>query len=501
MSRRTKQRRAIATPPQPQAQVSFGFGGSSGYTAADQSTARGMIWFPNLDSKRELNGYSRTEIIRKARWLCRNDGMARRFRRGIAEMVGCLRPNPNTSDQGWNEEALAAFAAIAESPLVFDRAGREDFYQRQVTLTERALEDGDCSVVLTQTGNYNPATALFEAPQMEGVEKEGDWIDGVLVNSDGRALKYRYTDPGRENAVIIDAANVIHFGLFETSRSIRGVSGFAHAVNKLIDVRELDNDQMLGIKAANQVGWYLKNADANAADLPINGAKVKITNPLAAMTGAQGAQTRDLTMEAIVGPGGKVVELDRGQDLSIIHDERRHPNAQALINEFVRNCSWGFDFPPEALWFLGSLTGPAVRYTIKSAERATKRYRKNLERNFCQRFWVYAVAKLMRQGMLRQCSDPQWWKCQWIQPESLTIDLGRDWAASIQGLQSGALSLAEFQAEAAMDWREQMRQRAEELEYAQKLVAEKRLDPSHIAALAAVQYQPPAAPQPQNPNA
>jgi capsid protein len=445
-----------------------------GFTGAEASESRGYVYFPELRSRHELTAYTATELRRRARWLTRNMGIARRFRRGIAEMVGSLRPQPSTADGAWNSAALAAFEDIAFAPLIFDRSGNENFFDRQITLIERALEDGDSILTLTETNTGLPATALFEAPQCASGKRsrtEG-WFDGVRVNRDSRRTHYRLLGPDGDEttAVEIDSADVIHFGLFESPHSPRGMTGFVHAVNRLLDIREIDNDTQRGIKAANLVGFYIANAAISGPEkLPLSSNFTAARNPLADMTGATGAQTKDILMETLTRPGGALVEMGKGQELKALHDERRHPNQQAAIDHFIRDCAWGFDWPPEVLWFLGSLTGPAVRFMIKAGERSARRLRRQLATRYCQRIWTYTIARLIKAGRLPRPRDPRWWSCEWIEPESLTIDFGREYNAALAAISQGAGTLSAWYGEAGEDWKKQLTQRGAEIAFAHEV--------------------------------
>lgn len=466
----------VSSAPQPAA-ASVGWGGfGSGYTAADQSQDRGYVYFPTLEAEKELKRSTREEIARKAKWLVRNDGISKKLQRGIVAFVGSQRPQPSTTDAQWNREAQEAFEEVASSPMIHDVTGREDFYERQKSIIAGAIEMGDAFVVLTKTASGNPSTAFYEGSQVFTPPKGGDnWRDGVRVDPQGRPLAYGFKDGDGVSA--IDARDVIHFGLFPSPRAPRGVSIFAHAANRLLDIREVDNDTLRGIKAANLVGFYVTGPQAGPEKLALQGGFTNAKNPLAQ---SGNGQPEEVQFERIWSGGGNMARLDNGREIKAIHDDRRHPNQQSMVDHIIKSVAWGTDFPYEALYAISGLTGPAVRAVLRQTEAVAKEWRKQMRVTFCQRFYVYAISRLMKEGRLRQCNDSRWWKCDWIGREALTIDAGREWGAEIAAMKMGANTLRDWYAEASQDVETKLRDRAVELALAMKLEKEHGLLPGTL---------------------
>ena len=115
-------------PPQPSAW------NSSGFAAANTSIKRGEVWWPDLDTRMELDAFSRNEILRRIRWLYANVGRVRRIVRGLAEMIGTLTPQAVSSDEDWNTLAENSFMAKMGAPNVFDVAGKLNFWTAQLQL-------------------------------------------------------------------------------------------------------------------------------------------------------------------------------------------------------------------------------------------------------------------------------------------------------------------------------------------------------------------------------
>jgi capsid protein len=455
-----------------------GYGGGTsssgtGYTAADQSSMRGYVYFPNLNPKTALTGYARTEIMRKARWLEANMGLGRHFARTLPRLIGPLIPQPDTSDNKFNELALAHFLRTQSSALIHDQAAAEDFFERQRTVTGRALVDGDCLLAKTLTTSGHARTALYEAPQIGSTYqlKAQGWNDGVQQDRYNRRTAYMVTDPGDflgKSGTSLAVKDVLHIGLFESPHAPRGLSAFVHAVNRMLDVREIDNDTIRGIKAANLVGFYIANQLVdNIAQAPA--AEKFRTKPYFGTAPSTGTDSADIKYEEITQGGGAITRLRQGDELKTVHDERRHPNQAAVIQHFINDCSWGLGMPPEAMWSIAGISGPAVRFIMRMAEKTLNEHRARLTKQFCQPYWAYAIALAQKNGDIPFCKDPDWWKCRWIAPAALTIDVGRDSAAGLRELEAGALTRRDWYGEEGQDWSAELEQCAKERARAQAL--------------------------------
>lgn len=473
--RATKPSAAVSGPSAP--------GQWQGYSAANQSTGRGYVYFPELNPERELKPQARTAILTKARWVTRNMGIGKRFRDGIAETVGYLTPQPTTSDHDWNNEALQLFNDTMGKRLIFDRAGRENFYERQITLTKLMLQDGDCGLAFAYDEVGNPQTALYQSPQIgrpyfDAWKPNNPWWDGVLVNASGRPEKYSLMNSAMtEVAMEIEAQDFVLFSNPEPG-NLRGVSAFACFVDRMLDVREVDNDEMRGIKASNLVGFYLKNSQLQNAQLQAFMEKMQAANKFGSTPTA--TDPKSYNFEDITRGGGGLAELGLGQEIDTVHDDRRHPNRQELIDYFIRDMSWGVGFPVEVLWSPGKLTGPSVRFMMATAERSANNYRRILKDLYCQRMWGWFISVMIKQGRLRACKDRRFWSCDWLARESMTIDGGRDITSGLAEIRAGGNTYAAYYGEVNQDWRKQFEQSAIERAYAAELETKHKLPPGTL---------------------
>jgi capsid protein len=477
MSRRKKSLPQASAPISvPQAAgPTYGFGNSGGgYTAANSSPDRGYIYWPQLDNRTALTQFTRTETTKKARWLEGNTGLGRHFANSIPMMAGPLMPQPSTTDAKWNKAALEFFMRTQGSRMIHDQTGAESFFARQKTVLKRGGVDGDCLLLLTRTTTGNARTVFYESPQIgnaAGMDARTGWYDGVQIDKYGKKINYCILEAGTYNrkGTIIPASQVLHCGQFESPQSPRGLTAFIHAILRMLDIREMDSDTMKGIKAANMVGFYLTNQVMDGIQSAPAGGRLQ-REDYRGTTRTNVPSPTKTTFEEVLDTGGNMLTLNGGE-IKTVNDSRRHPNQQAVIDYFIQDCAAGFRMPYEVMWRIAGITGPAVRFVMRMAEKRLNEIRESLKEQFCQPYWSYTIALAIKNGQLPACTDPDWWKCNWIAPSALTIDAGRDSAAGIREIEVGAQTLQDWYGEDGQDWRKQLDQRGAELAYAAEIEA------------------------------
>ncbi len=476
------------------------FGGAgSGFSAGDDDPSmRGKVYFPNLDSRTVLRSHTRTEAMRNARWLEVNMGIGRHIATTVPRLIGPLIPQARTKDDKFNEAAEAHFLRTQGSAIIHDEAGVEDFFTRQRTVLRRGTVDGDGILVRTTTSTGNARTILYEAPQIGqgNYSAEKGWYDGVKMSKYGLKLAYAIRDLESFNDfTVIDARNVMHFGNFESPRAPRGLTRYAHAAARLFDVREIDNDTLRGIKAAGLFGIVIQNeilGNLNAA--PAAG-RIK-TKAFTGIPNTNVPSPKAIKYEELTEPGGSVANLGIGQKASVLHDARPHPNQRAMIDYMIMDIAWGLGLPPALLWSPEGLTGPAVRFIMRMAQKTLDEERDRLKRQFCQPYWNYTLALAMKNGQIPWCKDPDWWKCEWIAPCALTIDAGRDATANREDVKGGLRSRSTSYGEESKDWESELWQIGKEHAKVKEIEKTYGLEPGTIFGERELNQVQPEAPTP-----
>lgn len=447
-----------------------GWLGGAGYQGADWSRLRGYVYFPTLDTRKELTAYTRTEILRKVRFLKRNVGLVSRLTKGMARMVAGtgLEGQATTTDKEWNRLANQRFHDRATARSVFDLGGRFNFYDSQQMLLDAAFTDGDAGAVLTSSAADLAQFAFYEAHQIgngrlaPGEEKL--WLDGVRLDRFNRPLAYRLLGDqplsGYESLPAqadIPAGDFIYLGQYESPGFARCASILKHAINKLQDSGEILSAITTGIKQFNQIGYAIETDAGSAA--PTSAGAADGLGPKVVVDQGDGTS---VTQERIYGPGA-VPRLPAGQKLRALLDQRPHPNNLEVLDYLIRDIAWGAGLSPEVVWNIATLGGANTRFILADAQGWIEAQQQRLIDTYCARVWIYTLAKEMKAGRLRRCTDPEWWKHAWITPARLTVDFGRDGKLHIEQLKMGMLTLKRFYGWQGVDSEEQLNQWLDEV--------------------------------------
>jgi capsid protein len=474
MAKRRKNKRSSAPKPATQAEAvepqSFAFGSS--YDGANWSERRGYVDWSTLDTRIELDSFSRQELIRRVRWLTKNVGFMKGIVNGLSDLVGYLMPQARTGDEEWNAAAEVNYNARAGTPLVFDASGKFDVYDAQLLQTRSWLRDGELLTALTETPTGGARVAFYEAHRLANPKESGPtWLDGVQANNMGRHVRYGLSSQdGRVRQ--LDARDVIYFGDWQSCGHHRSVPPLAHAVNHAIDITEVWADTKHAIKTAGLFGAYLTNSDEKGSR-----ERPGLGHNMVAKKNSEGDAFNSAEVWA-GGGGGGVPDLPKGKDFKILHDARPHPNIRDLIRDLIRDIALGTGCPPEIIWELSGLNGPGVRFLMERLDRWIAARQKPL-RAWASRHYIYHLAKEMKAGRLRPCRDERWWKVAWIGQKSMTIDRSRD-KDQLDLYDGGMTTLSDFYAQRGKDWEEQVKQKILERKTIREECRAQGVDPDEV---------------------
>jgi hypothetical protein len=423
-----------------------------------------MVYFPNLDTRTEVSSYTRTEILRKVRYLYANTGFPKRIINGSARMVvgTGLTPQARTKDDEWNDEAEDYYYTRGNSPFTWDLGGRYTADKAQLANTRFRYRDGDSGTVLTTGPASQALHAYYEGHQIGGApdnDTTGQWRDGVRTDNHNRPTHYHITGPGGKSTIIPAAALILNID-YERGGQARGVSKLHHAIPHLLDGPEILGYVKAGVKLANQYGYVIEDENTTGAGSPTMGGRVA-GGPTRQVTLPNGGR---ISLEQVLG-GGAIPELPPGKKIRFLQDQRPHPNQLTLMDYMIRDVSWGFDLAPEILWNIATLGGANTRFVLADAQGWIETEQQDLVNTLLARDWIYTIGLALHTGHLRPCRDPQWWKHYWLPPPRLTVDFGRDGKLYLEQIKAGALTYKRFHGWQGLDWRVEIDQALDEAKH------------------------------------
>jgi capsid protein len=432
----------------------------SGFDGANASERRGWIYWPTLDTKREIDTYSRTELLRKSRWLRANFGLATRICSGLSDLVGYLTPVSMSGDSAWDELADDLWEDRTSSAEVIDASGQFDIRRMQIELNKAAFGDGDILPVLIRSESESVMIANYEAHQLcnpSGADRS--WIDGVKINKFRRHIAYGLRD---DAGIVktISANDALYYSHPDANGRIRPPTILAHAINHMIDISEILADVKLTIKVAAQLGLYLKNEAENPGgnDGPRSIAAALRNEQIDRVGAGEDDAPVEYKVEDLYRSQGGMANLPRGTSIGTIQDARPHPNQVALLEYLIRDICWGVGVAPDILWDIAKLGGANTRIVNADLERWIASRLLRL-RSWLRRFRAIWISNEIKAGRLPEPpGNAQFWRATFIPQASITADKGRVGKLNIDLVQNQLRSLQTHFAEEGMHWLKELRQ-------------------------------------------
>lgn len=407
----------------------------SGYEAANNSPARGYLYWRNTDTRRALTDFSDEEIRRRVQWLCANSGIARRLYRAPAKLLGIKTPMPNTANEDWNKRAFDNFAYYAGNKDLFDKKGRYNFRTVQPVLNRARFKDGRILPVLTKNQIGGASIMLYEAHQIRTGDLNADRFEqGVMLDKFDRHIAYAVQDgKDPEKHRVIQARDAMYLANWESPGPIHGLSILAHAVVNLIDVVELRGLRKHSAKNHAALGLVVeKNPTAKV----VTGGAAGVTGPMIqqemVLTSGETTQVNWEVMTA----QGLIPNLKPGETIKVIADDRPTPNNLEFEKILIEDCVLGEDLPAAAIYSAAGLTGPGVRFSMEEVRRWIQ-IEEQHQIEWCRRYWAYHIACEIEAGRLDDPGEPYWRQVVWLSQPDMTIDRGRDGGLAVSKLERG----------------------------------------------------------------
>jgi lambda family phage portal protein len=396
---------------------------------------RTLIYMPTVQPRQEFQSGTRTNIMRKARWLYNNVGLAARAVDGVARYT-CgtgIIPAARSSDAAWNRQAEEMFEdTCGREAFGFDAAGQVNFYEAQHFICKHVAIDGD---FFGQFVKSNDGRALMRFIGGESVGNattglaQDEWQDGVRTDKFGKPTLYRLLADETSRAFTdVAADDILHFHRPARIGYTRSPSWLSRAALHLHDMADIVAFTKQTFKLASQPAFIIKSPDAMQVGM---GAALK----------KQDAATGSVTLDKLYGSSG-VVQLPPGTELQQFKNEHPGSNFQSFIDFLARDISWGIGLSPEMLWSVAGIGGANTRYVLADAQVFFSELQEWLINQFCRRFWKYWVWSEIQAGRLPLRED--WWRVDFIPPARATVDFGRDTKALLEIVRTGAMSTRRF---------------------------------------------------------
>lgn len=472
--KQTARRQAAALTTTGESAPSAAYYGAMDYAGNDEG--RGRIWFPYSKSKDHLKGYSLTEARRISQWAAGKTGIGRMATRFLARKIGAVTMAAATADEKFN----AAHSQWWQD-MYGRRAGNYDvsrkftagsFMGNALNLTFR---DGDVGLAHVTGPEGEPLVMAVEASLIKGGEGE-NWCDGVKVGPNNEHLAYHVcTGEGKDEGTTLSAADMVLLANYETHASVRGAPALFATLDRVRDVREVDNSAIKAAKIQALVAFYVQRVLGASTD-PIGnfGGKQRKDN-LAAYgtqtTAHAGAPSNVPRKINEVFTDSDMADLPPGAELKTINDGRDYSAQTPLKEDIYRQIAWGVGLDEHNLLGTKGLSGPEVR-KVNADFQEWRYYWLDAQVSFLIIDYIRRTEWAIRTRQLPRPNDPRWWACAINYPKSSTIDDGRDANGQEKRLNNALTNLQTEFGEQGENWKPAVDQWLTEKQYIKARAAE-----------------------------
>lgn len=435
-------------------------GPDSGYEGAQTTSQRSSFpGFP-MNCRREINTFTRRELVRKRRALDANLGIFSRIENKIGQhSVGAgIFVRPITKDKAWNDLNRKRFEAKAENPLLYSTEESFDFHEDQRFAAQTMVGDGEYFAMLALKDGMRRVQRfdVFEIESPFGMNygystPDGNvWQDGILTDGYDAARGYgvRELPIGIRGAAsitqpvrVVPADAMIHLFRQRRVHQVRDLTWFYSGINSGIDALDIVALEKGTAKLHAALGLVVrkKMGEAGKGGIPAN---------LEKLMGANGQPTR---VEEKFWQGAAITYLAADEGIDLLQSDRPSPNLLAFLEFLYREIAIAVGIPLEVVYKLQELGGATFRGAMEDAQWLFDMVQDKVVMRHSRRYYVWDTCNAMLSGEMPYCQDPEWWAAAWRGPAKLTVDLGRTADAAIKLMKNAALSHVRYYEERNQD--------------------------------------------------
>lgn len=400
------------------------------YEGSRWSPNRSWIWFPVQDPKRDLDRFTRLELVKHARYLYKNSPLVRGLiERYVTLVVGSgFTPVFKSSSEDWNKRAKVVWKKKCRNVHLGPRCSMLD-YQRAIGRA-RAL-DGECFSVKTsdETVNFETRVQGLEAERCGGLKGKdisqessefahSGLVDGFNLNRQGIVTSYNFRDVEQP----YPAEYVVHHYTPNRLGQYRGETLLSAAINTARDVDDILALEKQAVKEASAKKDIIKTASGQLdfetfrslryGDGVQAGAYPTVFS-LPADTNAKDDYYR-------IQFGGQPTVLRRGDEYTPYIPNRPGQAWQGFMDFLSMTICLSSGFPPSVILPI-NVGGVDIRRDLDIAQKVVEPIQMDIA---CELDEVthHLLLDEVEDGVLRQGLPQDWQNISWQFPQKVNVD-------------------------------------------------------------------------------
>lgn len=453
------------------------------FGSPNRSTVPGLV----QDAKFDVSAATREELVRKARYYEKNNGLVNRLADLFEQYV--VGPGilfiPASSSIAWNESAAAYWR---DWQRFADLTSRASFGTLQGLLARSWFIDGEVFILKSQGASGRPRVQVIEAHRIktpkfsvDGIQTampamgQPTIIDGVEIDANGRPIAYwvETVDTARKSTFQRVAAEfMIH--VFEPGRAgqYRGIPFITSVLNDIIDLDDLQVFEMQAAKEAASVTNVIKT---KAGEIDDEDLQKGLTTSTVTTEQKLAYYKERMRSEAVV--------LQHDDEFNQFRSDRPSVATSGYWDYLTAKICAGVGIPKEIV-IPSSMQGTSMRSVLEIAAAFFRQRSSALQDSLGQVYeWVIESGLTLNDPLLITGKPANWYAWKARSPRSVSVDIGYSSSARVNEYRIGMTTLEDVYGELGQDWRERLRQKADEIAYADELARKRRIDRAEVLTL------------------
>ncbi len=462
------------------------------YEGAAPSDLRTTIPITLQAARFDADSSTRQQIVAKSRYFERNSAFFNRVVDLFEQYTVGTGLNIFSASATETFHAKANAYWEAWQPFA-DVASLQHWTTLQSLMARAWFVDGEFFILKTFGQSGRPRIQIIEAHRCKTPNKIPTGaviIDGIEVDAVGRPIAYWFEiepmesdgvwpssawswwfalAPRTQQMQRVPAEFIIHH--FEPSRpgQMRGLPFCYSVINTLHDLDDLETYEMRAAKSNAAVEKIIKTATGESTD----------EDALRGIATGSDGKAKDQYYRDVF--GGEARVLKHGDDIIQHGGERPSERTAAYWDYLVGKFCIGVGIPAE-LVRPTSMQGTSQRAMLDVAAAWFRIRSSVLAQTFGRVFEYVLFYGVERDGALRG-APADWRAYSFIPPKGPDVDAGRNSTAMIAEYKAGMRTLQDIYGQSGENWRQRLRQRADEIAFAKQLANDRGLDRAEVLAL------------------
>ena len=469
------------------------------HPATITSDTRSEIKYLFLDrDDKSFSHLNRRALLNKVDYFSKSSGIVNKLTNGISSYVigNGISANPVSSDKEFNKRIKEAWEEWSADPQRFDIAKKNNLHEKQQKIISDLIKNGEAFECFKSMDGITTSTQTINNLAIESAyfdtDNEQELVDGVKIDKYGAPIAYHLLQDDGQSEMIA-ANSIAHIFDPKKSNKTRGITHFQSTINTIHDVLDILSLVKQNVKQSAAMSLHIKSKDKNLNSLK---------DQLIASAAAANGETTEKPKPQL--DGANIIDGEDIEDVKQINGKNPSTEVMKFIEHHLREICAGVGFNYEFIWNVEKVGGAPSRFILADANRQIENLQNIIISRYLQPLFTWYTAHqqnlyIESNGILgiEPCETDDWQRCEWLKPEKITTDLGKDFKMFNEAINNGLMTEEAYLKMQNVDRTAHVKTRVSELKQVIEECREQDVPIDFYYRQSAPEAAPEAAPAPQ----